>query len=166
MRNYYHAVKRDALETTFIADSMLGKLTKWLRIAGVDVEYKKDITDEELIRRANSEGRVILTRDRFVVKRKAAQDYLLIWGNYLREQLEEFFQVFRLDTLDSAFTRCIRCNLPLNAMERNEARYRVPIYVWETQEKFKSCPSCLRIYWSGTHREHAESFLKKVIDSF
>ena len=156
-------MKRKALETRFIADSMLGKLAKWLRLAGVDVEYDKNIADYALIKRASSEGRAILTRDRAIEKRKDAKDCLLIWSDHIAEQFLEFIQVFELDTLKSAFTRCIRCNTLLEEVQKDSLRDQIPPYVWKTQNEFRQCNRCQRIYWAGTHRENAERFLKKVI---
>jgi uncharacterized protein with PIN domain len=156
-------MKRKALEMRFIADSMLGKLTKWLRLAGVDVEYDKNIEDDVLVQRALSEDRVILTRDRFIVKRKNIREYLLIWSDHIAEQFLEFIQVFKFDTLESAFTRCIRCNTLLEEVEKDSLGGRVPPYVWKTQDEFRRCNSCQRIYWAGTHRENAEKFLRKLI---
>jgi uncharacterized protein with PIN domain len=156
-------MKRKALETRFIADSMLGKLAKWLRLAGVDVEYDKNIADEVLIRRAISEDRVILTRDRFIDKRKDAKNCLLIWSDHLTEQIIEFIRVFEIDTLGNAFTRCIRCNALLEEVPKNSLTDKIPPYVWKTQNEFRRCNSCGRIYWAGTHRENAERFLKRVL---
>jgi len=156
-------MKRKALENCFIADAMLGKLTKWLRLAGVDVEYDKQIDDDTLIKRAMYNGLVILTRDRSIVKRKNVGDHLLIWSDHLREQILEFIKVFEIDTLDSAFTRCIRCNTLLEEVEKSSLKDQIPPYVWKTQNEFRRCNDCKRIYWAGTHRENAESFLRKVI---
>lgn len=159
-------MKRKALENSFIADAMLGKLTKWLRLAGVDVEYDKQIDDDTLIKRAMYNGLVILTRDRCIVKRKNVGDHLLIWSDHLPEQILEFIKVFEIDTLDSAFTRCIRCNTLLEEVEKSSLKDQIPPYVWKTQNEFRRCNNCKRIYWAGTHRENAESFLRKVIGNF
>ena len=139
------------------------KLAKWLRLAGVDAEYKKDIADEILIQRAISEGWVILTRDRSIERRKNIKEYLLIWSDHLTEQILEFIRVFELDTLESAFTRCIRCNALLEEVSKDSLMDKIPSYVWETQNKFRRCNSCGRIYWAGTHIENAERFLKRVL---
>jgi uncharacterized protein with PIN domain len=156
-------MKRKALETRFIADSMLGKLAKWLRLAGIDTEYDKNIDDTVLIRRALSEDRVIITRNRVLAKRKDLKYFLLIWSDYLNEQLIEFIQVFEIETLDRAFTRCIRCNTVLEGVSKNALVDKVPPYVWKTQEEFRGCNSCQRIYWAGTHRENAGKFLRSVV---
>jgi len=118
---------RKAIETRFIADSMLGKLAKWLRLAGIDVEYDKDIDDDWLTRRALTEGRVILTRDRSIAKRKGVNECLLIWSDHLHEQLIEFLQVFELRTLQSAFTRCIRCILYWKRLKRSYSPKKSPL---------------------------------------
>ncbi len=159
-------MNRKATETRFIADSMLGKLAKWLRLAGIDVEYDKNIDDDLLTRRALTEGRVILTRDRSIAKRKDVHDCLLIWSDHLHEQITEFLQVFELRTLESAFTRCIRCNTILEEVKKELLTEKVPPYVWKTLDEFKHCNSCQRIYWAGTHRENAERSLRKFIEDF
>lgn len=156
-------MKRKALETRFIADSMLGKLAKWLRLGGIDVEYDKNIDDTLLIRRALSEDRVIITRDRVIAKRKDVKDCLLIWSDYLDEQFIEFMQGFEFEALDRAFTRCIRCNTVLEDVSKNSLIDLVPPYVLKTQDEFRRCNSCQRIYWGGTHRENAEKFLRSVV---
>lgn len=156
-------MKGKALDTRFIADSMLGKLAKWLRLAGVDVEYENDIDDFTLVQRAISEGRVILTRDRFIAKRKDAKDCFIIRSDHLAEQFLEFLRAFELDTIDNAFTRCIRCNATLEEAAKDSLRDKVPPYVWETHTQFLRCRHCKRVYWAGTHRDNAEKFLKKMI---
>jgi uncharacterized protein with PIN domain len=155
-------MKKKALETSFIADSMLGKLTKWLRLAGVDVEYDKHIEDYILIKRAKSENREILTRDRSIPNRKDIKGCLLIWSDHLAEQFLEFMQIYEIDTLKNAFSRCIRCNTLLEEIEKDSLSGQIPSYIWETQDEFRRCNLCRRIYWAGTHRENAESFLRKI----
>ncbi|GIW48446.1 MAG: hypothetical protein KatS3mg078_2323 [Deltaproteobacteria bacterium] len=157
-------MKKKALETRFIADSMLGKLAKWLRLAGVDVEYEKDIDDKELIQRAIFEDRVILTRDRSVTQRKLVKECLLINSEHLSEQIREFKRAFELNTLKNAFTRCILCNNPLEEIPKELLKGKVPPYIWNTHERFKHCNRCKRVYWAGTHRRNAEKLLKELIE--
>ncbi len=151
------------METRFIADSMLGKLAKWLRLAGLDVMYDNVIDDDVLINKGLLENRVILTRDRNIIKRKAVKHCLLIKSDHLEEQIKQFLENFKIDSLDKAFSRCIRCNTLLTDVQKEALTEKVPTYVWDTNDNFKRCNSCNRIYWAGTHRENAERFLKKVI---
>lgn len=151
-------------ELRFIADSMLGKLAKWLRLAGLDVSYKNDIDDHVLIEQALSEDRIILTRDRNIQKRKIVRACLLIHSDHLEEQIKQFFDTYKIDGTEKSFCRCIRCNTLLKDVNKHELLGRVPAYVFETNDNFKQCASCDRIYWAGTHRENAERFLRKVIE--
>ncbi len=149
-------------ELRFIADSMLGKLAKWLRIAGLDVSYINDIDDHVLIDQALSEDRIILTRDRNIKKRKIVKECLLIQSDHLEEQIGQFVETYKIDGTKKSFCRCIRCNTLLTDVDKSELSGRVPDYVFETMDKFRECRSCHRIYWAGTHRENAERFLRKV----
>ncbi|MBI4228827.1 MAG: Mut7-C RNAse domain-containing protein [Deltaproteobacteria bacterium] len=149
-------------ESRFIADSMLGRLAKWLRLAGLDVSYNNDIEDKVLINMALWENRVILTRDRNIKKRKIVKKCLLIDSDHLEEQIRQFFQTYKINGTEKAFCRCIRCNTFLKDVDKHALTGKVPAYVLETNDKFKQCDSCNRIYWAGTHRENAERFLRKV----
>ena len=147
----------------FIADSMLGKLAKWLRLAGVDVAYDRNIEDDLLITKALSEDRIILTRDRNIEKRRAVRRCLLIESDHLDEQLSQFIGTFAIKSIGEAFSRCIRCNTPLEEIRKDSLVNKVPNYIWRTNDKFMHCNSCKRIYWPGTHRENAERFLRRFL---
>ncbi len=146
----------------FIADSMLGRLATWLRVLGYDTAYDAGITDSELIRRAKREGRIILTRDRRLLKRKGIGEALLIRSDHFREQLREVVSHFGLDPRSGFLTLCIRCNTPLEDIRKEEVRDRVPPYVFRTQEDFMICPRCGRIYWGATHRERMEEEIREL----
>ncbi|MGQ9628784.1 MAG: Mut7-C RNAse domain-containing protein [bacterium] len=143
----------------FIADSMLGRLARWLRIIGCDVEYCANITDEELIRRAREDERTILTRDTLLARRKAAQPCLLIRSEDHPMQLREVVDRFSLDPYSEALTRCVKCNHKLKALPKGSAQGKVPPYVYATQEKFSICPRCGKIFWNATH---IDKIMKKL----
>lgn len=141
---------------------MLGRLTLWMRIAGWDVVYEKAIGDAELVRRAKTEGRVILTRDTLLIKRRWARDnHFFVRNDDPREQIKEVFSAYKIGR-DRFLTRCVRCNLPLEGVEKESVRESVPPYVYSTQECFSRCPSCKRIYWAGTHRENMEKEMERI----
>src|SRR5712692_5896183 len=100
----------------FVADKMLGKLAKWLRVIGQDVTYGTHLAGHGLIREARKENRFILTRDRSIGKRNPP-DYLLIQSDHFREQLKQVIQAYSLDPLKESFTRCIDCNTVLLLLE-------------------------------------------------
>lgn len=137
----------------FIADAMVGRLATWMRIMGFDVAYQADIADPVLVARAAREGRVILTRDTLLMKRKRVRGRaFFIESDRVRDQLRQVVERFGFDP-ELVLTRCVRCNRPLEPVEKNEVKGRVPEYVLRTQEEFLECPGCGRVYWGGTHRE-------------
>lgn len=131
---------------------MLGTLAKWLMILGHDVAYYRDIDDAELVAIARREKRVILTCDRRLVERRAAKNHILLDSRDLRDQIRQVLRERRLPVRpDRLFRRCLRCNEPTRGVAREAVRGRVPIYVYRTQEHFRCCPRCKRIYWRATH---------------
>jgi len=152
------------VETRFIADVMLGKLATWLRLLGCDVEYLPAIPDEDLVEMAFRSGRMILTRDLQLIRRRKARDnHFLVQCDGYKDQLRQVVERFSIDPLGRIFTRCLRCNEPLKGIDRSAVRERVTPYVYETQNDFKTCGCCGRIYWKGTHRVVA---MKQVMRIF
>ncbi len=145
----------------FVADKMLGKLAKWLRVIGQDVTYGTHLAGHGLIREARKENRLILTRDRSIGKRNPP-DYLLIQSDHFREQLKQVIQAYSLDPLKESFTRCIDCNTVLLPVTKEKVESRVPAYVFSTQEKFSFCSKCRRIYWPATHQQKMLEELKAL----
>ena len=143
----------------FVADRMLGKLARWLRVIGQDVTYGPHLSGYGLIREARREGRLILTRDRGLV-RKNPPDYLMIESDRFREQLKQVVQACRLEPFKEAFTRCVECNTVLQPVPKEAVRERVPPYVFSNQERFSFCLRCRRIYWPATHQQKMLEELK------
>jgi hypothetical protein len=145
---------------------MLGKLAKWLRLIGCDTVYVHDASDDELIRIALREDRVLLTRDGVLAGRRMVRARSLFieseeTGKQLRQVIARFGIKIDQDTL---FTRCIVCNQPIQELPKPAVKGRVPPYVFKTQDRFGFCPSCDRIYWRGTHAEHVIEALKRSDD--
>lgn len=133
----------------FLADSMLGTLAKWLRILGHDTAYNTRLDDNELVRLARAEERILLTRDTALLRRKGLQ-CLYITSQVLQEQLAQVLHTFDLQA-DNPFSRCPLCNTLLEKVPKYEAWGQVPPFVFHTQERFSLCPACNRFYWRGTH---------------
>lgn len=137
----------------FFADSMLGKLARWMRTIGCDVEYERAIDDDALIDRALREDRVVLTRDTLLVRRRRLKGRsFFVESNAVANQLKSVVERFGLDSA-GFLTRCLRCNTRLERAGKEAVKERVPPYVCQTQDEFSVCPSCGRVYWAGTHRE-------------
>jgi uncharacterized protein with PIN domain len=143
-----------------LADGMLGRLAKWLRLLGYDTAYDNAAADPDLARRARVEGRVLLTRDRELAARRGLRT-LLIQSEVLEEQVREVQDALGLPP-NPALSRCAVCNTVLEPVSPEDVAERVPPYVLRTQREFRRCPSCGRVYWPGTHvdemREQLEQF--------
>jgi uncharacterized protein len=148
----------------FIADAMLGKLAKWLRILGFDVAYEHRIGDQDLVRRATSEHRHILTRDRRLVQRRwsGAVRFTVIRDDHWPEQLRQLIQELKPPLPVRLLTRCVRCNERLRPLPWKKAVDSVPPYVHRTQKRFMHCPLCGRIYWRGTHPKRIINRLRSL----
>ncbi len=135
----------------FLVDFMLGRLCKWLRLLGYDAEYFLPGKKSDLIYRSLKEGRIILTRDTKISKKKAIKR-ILIKSDYIEEQMGQLFRELDLQIeYKKVFTRCLVCNMEIKPIEKEKARGRVPSYVFQTQENFYICANCDRVYWKGTH---------------
>jgi len=149
-----------ATEAKFLADRMLGRLAKWLRIIGYDTVYVRHLSPVGLMREGRQQGRLILTRDTRVARYKNAPPFLFIRSDRFREQLKQVVETLKLDPYARLLSRCVECNRLLEGVAREKVRERVPPYVWETQVEFVHCPSCRRTYWGATHKEHVLTELK------
>ncbi len=137
----------------FIADAMLGRLARWLRLLGYDTYYERDITDDALLLLARRAGRTILTRDTRLIERRAARGQaLLITSNDPAMQLKQVIEHFSLGVLDAP--RCSLCNgLLVRVPDKRSLKDLVPEYVFLHQAKdgFSRCSACGHLYWEGSH---------------
>lgn len=135
----------------FIVDSMLGKLAKRLRLLGQDTFYDADLDDHEIIKTANAEGRMIVTRDTGLSKIRGIRS-VLIRSTSLPEQLKELSRLTGVHfESGKCFSRCPECNTNVEYIEKEKVKKIVPKLVFETMDKFSYCPTCKRAYWQGTH---------------
>ena len=142
----------------FIADVMVGRLARWLRVLGFDTAYSNKYQDDQLIQIAEAEERVILTRDTGLASRRMNARCLLIASDHHKEQIRQVIEAFSITHFD-VFSRCLECNTPLKNVDKEDVFEKVPPFVYLTQERFAMCPSCNRVYWHGTH---ADEILKRI----
>lgn len=143
-----------------LADCMLGRLARWLRLLGYDTAYENDATDHELARRARREQRILLTRDRELSERRGLET-LLIQSQDLEGQVREVRDALG-PPADPSLSRCSLCNAALEDVDREDVADRVPRYVLKSHTRFRRCPQCGRVYWSGSHVETMEDQLEGV----
>jgi uncharacterized protein with PIN domain len=154
------------MEITFIVDSNAGKLARWLRIMGYDTLFLKDIEDGLLVEIAMKEGRVVVTRDTQIAKRRVAINgslrVILSRDDDPKRQLLQVMKELNLDCRQLQFTRCLECNRRLVSRSKEEVKDLVPPYVFGTQTQYMQCPSCRRIYWQGTHWQRMKRALEEI----
>jgi hypothetical protein len=155
----------------FIADSMLGRLARWLRLLGCDTLYYPDIGDRRIIEIAREEDRVLLTRDTRLVRMRGVRDFLLLHENDPFEQLRRVITTYNLNPFEMRkggfetrpYSRCSLCNTLLHDVAKEHAKPHVPEYVYQTSEMFKQCPTCGKFYWKGTHPEKLRKKLMEIL---
>lgn len=145
----------------FIADIMVGKLARYLRMAGFDVLYYNDAHDDQIVRIAGQQGRIVLTRDSLMLKRKVFKNgdlkSVFIEDGRLENQLRQIKGELGI-SLKPNLVRCLVCNSVLEKIDKKNVEDKVPPYVYRTQENFMYCSECGRCYWRGTHYEYMKKF--------
>ena len=153
-------------EPTFIVDSNVGKLARWLRMMGYDTVFFDGSDDSQMVARAVTESRVILTRDSGIPKRRVVTSgrltVILINSEEPEQQMRQVIHALNLDCQYKPFTLCLECNQPLVEKIKEQVKDLVPPYVFQTQNQYMECPVCHRIYWRGTHREAMTRRLEKL----
>jgi len=149
----------------FIVDCNVGKLAKWLRLMGYDTRFFNGNSDSQLIAIAQAEGRVILSRDTQIMKRRVITSgklkAVLIQRDEPELQIRQVIDALDLDCRFKPFTICLECNQPLVERNKDKVKDLVPPYVFQTQNQYMECPKCHRIYWRGTHWQRMTEKLKK-----
>lgn len=148
----------------FIVDNMLLKLGKYLRILGYDAEWNAEMTTHDLIRLANEEQKIFLSRNtRLQDEYPPVNTVVLIKSTDPVEQLAQVVNELGLDAESGLFTKCIKCNVFLDEVsEKIEIKDRVHPNVYACYENFFTCPRCGTVFWKGSH---VRNTLKKLQSS-
>lgn len=144
---------------------MLGHVARWLRFFGFDAEYiPKEAQDPEVAMRALSEGRILVTRDHELVKRRALEGHcILVLSEEPLEAVREVLEVLGLKLEARPFTRCPECNILIEDVDKDAVAPLVPVKVRLTQRAFSRCPRCGRIFWRGRHWEEIRAKMAEVL---
>ncbi len=158
-------MNRESVELKFVVDTMLGDLARWLRILGYDTKYSRSYEDWQLLRIAENENRVLLTRDRGLywrARRKGLQA-VLVTSDDIAGRLYEVSKKYPIRLyVDFTLTRCSICNTPLIKVNKEEVKDNVPRPVYEKYHDFWICPRCSKVYWRGSHWIKIEEILSQV----
>jgi uncharacterized protein len=150
--------------TSFLADAMLGRLARWLRVVGADtIQLPTDAPDVALVARARADERVLLTRDRHLLRELRPHRELAIQSDVPLEQLREVVRAFALRRPAELLTRCLLCNIPLVEMTPAEILQQVPPRSRELPGPMRRCPTCGRAYWRGSHVRRMEAALEAAL---
>jgi hypothetical protein len=150
---------------TFLADAHLGGLARFLRMLGFDTLHDQAMHDESIRRIAAAEGRVVLTRDRELLKCRDVARGCYVRALKPEAQLREVAARYGLAPRARPFTLCLRCNLPLEPVEKAAVAARVPEKVLSLNQTFSHCRGCDRVYWPGSHYERMKAALGAALPS-
>ena len=136
---------------SFVVDGHLGRLTRNLRLLGFDVAYDQRADDRQLLEIMARENRALLTRDKRLLMHSIVQHGYFPRSQSAEEQTIEVIRRFALLELIAPFTRCSRCNAPLEDAAKADILERLEPLTKLYYQKFRLCPGCGQIYWSGSH---------------
>jgi uncharacterized protein len=146
----------------FVADGHLGSLTRNLRLLGFDVAYSQNADDRQLLEVMVRENRALLTRDRRLLRHAIVQHGYWPRSQNADEQTIEVVRRFDLSELIAPFTRCLRCNAPLEAVAKADIIGKLEPLTKIYYDQFRCCPDCKQIYWSGSHFPKLERRVEEI----
>jgi hypothetical protein len=146
----------------FVADVMLGKLARWLRLIGYDTIYDPKLSAKKLVKIANEEERVFLTRSKRVAEELGAKNFYIVKAEKFKEQLNEVIKNLNLDTETNLFSRCSLCNTEIIEIEKSSIIHLIPEETAKSFDEFYQCPKCGKIYWNGSHVARIIKILNEV----
>jgi uncharacterized protein with PIN domain len=135
----------------FILDTNLGRLARYLRLLGFDCLYQNNFDDEAVATLSCEQHRCVLTRDRALLQRKMITHGYFVRAVRPRLQVKEVLSRFDLYRLVLPFSRCIRCNGELQAVDKQLIKDRLEPKTRQYFESFRICTTCKQIYWQGSH---------------
>lgn len=153
--------------SSFAVDAMLGKLALWLRLTGHDTFYRADVDDDELLRVANSENRVLLTSDANLHGHAVKSDIrsMLVRGSVDETVVDVFIKFGIAPTVDSTKSRCSKCNgelIQLVGTEKERIRNLVHKKTYDYYEKFWLCKDCQSVFFQGGYWRNILEYMEKI----
>jgi len=145
----------------FVVDVHLGRLARLLRLVGLDVRWGSDLTDDEMVAISRAERRIVLTRDRGLLKRRLVTHGLFVRSDRPLDQVVDVLRRLDLGDRLAPFTRCLACGDVLVPVPKAEVLDRLQPLTRQHYDEFHRCAGCGRVYWRGSH--HAG--LAAVVDA-
>jgi uncharacterized protein with PIN domain len=150
-------------EKRFILDNHLGRLAAYLRMLDIDTLYSNNYQDDEIARLCESDQRILLTRDRRLLMRKAIRYGYWVRQKKPRQQIVEIITRYQLEGLIKPFHRCLRCNGLLRQVNKASILDRLEPLTKKYYEEFHICSECGQIYWQGTHYERMKQLIQLIV---
>ena len=149
-------------ENRFIADVNLGKLALKLRLLGFDVLFRNNFSDAEIIDISLKDKRIILTRDKGILKQNAVRHGYWLRNDDPKKQLSEVVNRLQLQNSFRPFSRCTKCNGILVSANKEELYGVIPEDTLKYYQVFWKCSNCGKIYWEGSHFKHILQWLENL----
>lgn len=150
-------------ETRFIADAHLGGLAHLLRMLGYDTLYSNHLHDDDIVEIGQREERVILTRDRELLKRKEVARGCYVHALKPEAQFAEIVERLQLAAGARPFSLCLHCNLPLKPVDKAAVLDQLPGRIAQLYERFCTCEGCRRVFWEGSHWDRMWARLREAV---
>jgi uncharacterized protein with PIN domain len=154
------------IEPRFLLDNHLGRLAAWMRMLGFDSLYRTDYQDDDLAMIAATEERILITRDRRLLMRKSVNYGYCIRSLEPDSQISEVLARFALSEVVNPFHRCLRCNAPLEPVEKSIVLDQLEPLTRLYFHEFQRCPECGQIYWKGSHYDRMVARLQQLLPGF
>jgi hypothetical protein len=149
----------------FVADGMLGRLTRWLRLLGHDVKYSNTLEDRQLIAIAKEENRILITRDFQLFQQATVKglETFYVEGQTEAEKLARLAKRFNIKLeADMATSRCPKCNTQVELVAKEKVAEKVEESTFKYYSDFWTCPKCGQVYWQGAHWTKIRKTLEKA----
>ncbi|WP_366984115.1 Mut7-C RNAse domain-containing protein [Accumulibacter sp.] len=147
----------------FVVDAHLGGLARLLRLAGFDTVCDQALDDAGIAQLAADDERIVLSRDRDLLERRAIRHGGYVHAQNPDRQLVEILARFDLAGRLRPFSRCLQCNAPLLAVDKALVLDALPPRVRHTQQEFSRCAVCRRVYWPGSHWQQMRQRLAAAV---
>ncbi len=144
-----------------IFDEMLRRTATWCRIFGVDSRYVRDVPDSEILKIAEDENRVLVTRDEKLAE-LCRTKVVLLKNDRLEDQLNQLKSELGGIFTFPEKTRCPACNGRLEIVDKEKVKDRVVDNVYKQNEKFWECEECGKVYWEGSHWKNITRIFKNI----
>ena len=155
---------RPLRQPKFVLDTNLGRLARYLRLLGIDCLYRNDYQDGELAQISSATDRILLTRDRTLLRHKIITRGYFVRATDPRLQVKEVLARFDLNSTIAPFTRCTRCNGILDDVDKMQVIDRLEPKTKRYFDRFRLCRDCQQIYWEGSHLHHATQLIDNLIE--